>query len=216
MTDRPYTDADLRDEAARQHKAATEDPDFSGIGEQMEGHKINSRGGFQWDQLDDLDFEKAMRSIDGLLSSAADVSEWAVNLGADGLEPDEHRFTLKADERPIIRVHFGFAPELGDDARNAFVGGLGTAAAREMQLALEEAAAVTLTSETAAHVLFQERLGGWPPSTFSAKLLDLWTSADTDNAERLADGFPEYAAAIALLKSGQPGIDQLRAIAGDS
>ncbi|PWI08351.1 hypothetical protein DIZ27_23215 [Streptomyces sp. NWU339] len=70
--------------------------------------------------------------------------------------------------------------------------------------------------ETAAHVLWQDQLGGWPPSTFATKLLSLWTSADTENAERLAVAFPGYAAAIALVRSGQQGIEQLRAIAGDS
>lgn len=70
-----------------------------------------------------------------------------------------------------------------------------------------------ISTDVAAHVLFQERLGGWPPSTFSTKLLDAWTSADTANAERLAVAFPDYAAAIALVRSGQTGIDQLRAIA---
>lgn len=74
--------------------------------------------------------------------------------------------------------------------------------------------AVTITSETAAHVLFLECLGGWPPSTFGTKLLNLWTSADTGNAERLAVAFPEYGAAIALMRSGTDGIEQLRAIAG--
>jgi hypothetical protein len=73
-----------------------------------------------------------------------------------------------------------------------------------------------ITADAAAHVLFQERLGGWPPSTFPTKLLDAWTSADTANAERLAAAFPEYAAAIALVRSGHQGIEQLRAIAGDS
>ncbi|GHI91700.1 hypothetical protein [Streptomyces olivaceus] len=71
-------------------------------------------------------------------------------------------------------------------------------------------------ADAAVHVLFQERLGGWPPSTFPTKLLDAWTSADTANAERLAVAFPEYAAAIALVRSGQQGVEQLRAIAGDS
>lgn len=79
----------------------------------------------------------------------------------------------------------------------------------------EQPAAPEIPAETAAHVLFQERLGGWPPSTFAMKLLNLWTSADTANANRLAVAFPGYAAAIALVKSGQPGITQLRAIAGD-
>ncbi|MEU0990470.1 hypothetical protein ABZ347_27840, partial [Streptomyces sp. NPDC005953] len=70
-----------------------------------------------------------------------------------------------------------------------------------------------ITFEAAAHVLFQERLGGWPPSTFAAKLLNLWTSADSANAARLATAFPEYGAAIALVRSGTAGIEQLRQIA---
>lgn len=74
-------------------------------------------------------------------------------------------------------------------------------------------AEVTIPADTAAHVLFLERLGGWPPSTFAAKLLDAWTSADTPNAARLAVGFPEYAAAIALVRSGPQGIEQLRSLA---
>lgn len=215
MTEHTYTDADLRAEAALQHKAATEDLSFSGVSEQMEGHKIPSRGGFQWDQLEDADFDKAQRSVDTLLEEAADVSRWAVDLGADDLEPDEHQFTLSAGPVPLIRVHFGFASGLSDDGRNAFVQGLGEAAAREMQLALQESTEVTIPMETAAHVLFTERKGGWPPSTFAAKLLDTWTSADTDNAEHLADAFPEYAAAIALVRSGEQGVRQLRLICGD-
>ncbi|MGW0495077.1 hypothetical protein ACWD0Z_06440 [Streptomyces sp. NPDC003007] len=74
---------------------------------------------------------------------------------------------------------------------------------------------VTMPQDVAAHVLWHERKGGYPASTFSTKLLDLWTSADTDNAERLAVAFPEYAAAIALIRSGEQGVQQLRAIAGD-
>ncbi|MDX2628616.1 hypothetical protein QBA57_28750 [Streptomyces scabiei] len=42
MTDLPYTDDDLRAEAARQHVALTEDPDFMGVGEQMQGSEIES------------------------------------------------------------------------------------------------------------------------------------------------------------------------------
>lgn len=125
MTDRPYTDDDLRAEAARQHKAATEDPGFSGIGEQMEGHKIPSRGDFQWDQLGDHDFDTAMHAIDDLLGDAANVSKWAINLGADGLEPDGHVLTVGSKDKPIARIHFAFAPDLDSDVRNALVEGLG-------------------------------------------------------------------------------------------
>lgn len=226
MTDRPYTNDDLRAEAARQHSSLTEDPDFMGVGEQMQDTEIPSllppaeadgAEGPHWDELLDEDqFDEAQRKIHDLINGAADVSEWAVNLGADGLEPDEHQFTLSAGHKPIIRVHFGFAPGLSDDARDAFVQGLGEAAAREMNLALEENPPPTISTEVAAHVLWTERKGGWPPSTFAEKLLNLWTSADTANADHLADAFPEYAAAIALLRSGEQGVQQLRAIAGDS
>lgn len=90
------------------------------------------------------------------------------------------------------------------------------ATAAEQLAAIVAGQATEISAEAAAHVLFQERLGGWPPSTFPTKLLDTWTSADTANAERLAIAFPEYAAAIALVRSGPEGIERLRAIAGDS
>ncbi|MFD4559002.1 hypothetical protein ACFWP5_32565 [Streptomyces sp. NPDC058469] len=124
MTDHAYTPDDLRVEAARQHKAATEDPDFSGIGERMEGHKIASRGALQWDQLGEGDFDAAQRGIDDLLSSAADVSKWAVDLGADGMEPSGSVLTVGASEKPIARIHFAFAPDLDDDVRRALIEGL--------------------------------------------------------------------------------------------
>jgi hypothetical protein len=134
MTDHAYTPEDLRVEAARQHKTATEDPDFSGISDRMEGHKIASRGALQWDQLGENDFDAAQRAIDDLLSSAADVSEWAINLGADGLEPEEHSMTVKSAERPIVRVHFAFAPEVSERMREAFVTGIGEVAAHQLRL----------------------------------------------------------------------------------
>lgn len=226
MTDHAYTDDDLRAEAARQHAGLTEDPDYMGVGEGMDGRYVRYEvvdpehgdlmpppGTPKWDDLSEDEFDEARQKIHDLINGAVDVSEWAVNLGADGLQPDEHQFTLKADERPIIRAHFAFVSELRDESRTAFVEGLGAAAAREMQLALEGPAEASIPTETAAHVLFQERLGGWPPSTFASKLLDLWTSADTENAECLAVAFPEYAAAIALVRSGAQGIEQLHAIA---
>lgn len=86
------------------------------------------------------------------------------------------------------------------------------ATAAEQLAAIVAGQATEISAEAAAHVLFQERLGGWPPSTFPTKLLDTWTSADTANAERLAIAFPEYAAAIALVRSGPEGIERLRAI----
>lgn len=131
MTDRPYTDEDLRTEAARQMLLSVEDPDFMGIGERMEWTPIPSRPDDHWDDLDREDFDKAQRAIDDLLGKAADVSEWAINLGADGLEPsDEHLITVNADngvERPIVRIHFAFEPGMPEEMRTAFVQGIGQA-----------------------------------------------------------------------------------------
>ena len=135
MTDRPYTDDDLRAEAASQHKLLTEDPDFMGIGEQMQGTQIPSlttdddeiSEGGTWDELPSADFDAAQRAIDDLLTNAADTSAWAVDLGADGLEPDPRAVTVDRDDRshftlhiaghrlddvrPLVRAHFAFAPD---------------------------------------------------------------------------------------------------------
>lgn len=124
MTDQPYTVADLLAEAARQHKNAVEDPDFSGVGEQMEGHKIPSRGDFQWDQLAEDDFYKAMRAIDDLIGKAADVSRWAVDIGDDGLEPLDSVLSMQTTGGPLVRIHFAVRPNMPDDMRNALVEGL--------------------------------------------------------------------------------------------
>jgi hypothetical protein len=94
MTDLPYTDADLRAEAAHQHSGLTEDPDFMGVGEQMEDSFVPSLRAEDsvpslattWSAaLDGDDYGDAQRKIHDLINGAADVSEWAVDLGAAGL-----------------------------------------------------------------------------------------------------------------------------------
>ena len=129
MTERPYTDDDLRAEAARQHAALTEDTDFVGVAEAMEGTEIESHlppaeadgaEGLHWDMaLDSNEFEEAQRAIHTLIEGAADVSEWAVNLGADGLEPYDGQLTLDGDDKPIARIHFAFAPDMPEEMRMA-------------------------------------------------------------------------------------------------
>ncbi|MEV4784058.1 hypothetical protein AB0K53_01140 [Streptomyces tuirus] len=150
MTDRPYTDDDLRAEAARQHATLTEDPDFMGVGEQMDGSYVESTvidedpdfqpEGDTWDSLAPHDFEAAQRDIHRLINDAADVSEWAVALGADGLEPDEHKLTWAAGEQPIVRVHFAFHPGMHDEARDYLVQAVGEALHAEMNRAARPAA----------------------------------------------------------------------------
>jgi len=146
VTDRPYTDDDLRTEAARQHYVATIDPDFMGIGEQMDGRFISSSvddpdpeqgtepvTGRTWDSLNPEEFGKAQRAIDELLGKAADVSTWAIDLGADDLEPsDEHVITIQGNGRPIARIHFAYEPGMPDDMRTSLVEGIGAAIAQHL------------------------------------------------------------------------------------
>jgi hypothetical protein len=122
MTDRPYTDDDLRVEAARQYVALTEDPDFMGVGEQMDDE--------EWRSLSADDFNSAQRKIHDLINGAADVSEWAINLGADGLEPLPEQMSAQTDNGPWFRLHFAVRPDMPDDMRRALVEGVGTEIAK--------------------------------------------------------------------------------------
>ncbi|MEU0671322.1 hypothetical protein ABZ330_00220 [Streptomyces sp. NPDC006172] len=135
MTDRPYTDDDLRAEAARQHAALTEDPDFMGVGEQMQDTEIPSllppagadgAEGPHWDELLDEDqFDEAQRKIHALITGAADVSEWAVNLGADGLEPLDSLLSMQTNTGPLVRIHFAVRPDMPEAMRRALIEGVG-------------------------------------------------------------------------------------------
>lgn len=129
-TDRPYTDDDLRAEAARQLALSTEDPDFMGIGERMQDSEIDSllppeeadgAEGTHWGDLSREDFDTAQRAIDDLLTNAADVSEWAVNLGADGLEPDDEHVDIAHGGVTGVRIHFAFHPDLPEELRASVI-----------------------------------------------------------------------------------------------
>ncbi|MFJ4837137.1 PAS domain-containing protein [Streptomyces sp. NPDC088746] len=147
MTDQPYTPADLIAEAARQHATLSEDAEFMCVGEMMQDSEVaslapqhtaedidgqpNDADGVTWQQLLPLEadaceaYDLAQNRIYDLIRGAADVSAWAVQLGADGLQPEDHTLTVEGDGRPLVRVHVAFAPELNDDARAAFILGLG-------------------------------------------------------------------------------------------
>lgn len=135
MTDRPYTDADLRAEAASQHAALTDEPDFMGVGEGMEdayvGSTLDGDDGKTWAELlpynhdDGNAYNAAQREIHRLISHAADVSEWAVNLGADGLEPLPEQLSAQTGNGPWFRLHFAVRPDMPDDMRRALVEGVG-------------------------------------------------------------------------------------------
>ncbi|MEV6569966.1 hypothetical protein [Streptomyces sp. NPDC051577] len=126
MTSTPYTDTDLRAEAARQHAELLAGPDYAGIGEQMQGQEVTPNGGVDWDDFSDETFGKAQRAVHDLITRAADLSEWAVNIGADGLEPAiSDSVSLKVGDRTLVRVHVAFERGLPDDLRQAFIQSLG-------------------------------------------------------------------------------------------
>ncbi|MEU2111855.1 hypothetical protein [Streptomyces sp. NPDC019507] len=124
MTDQPYTQDDLRAEAARQHYTATTDPEFMCVGEQMDDET--------WRSLNEDDHDAAQRAIHSLINGAADVSDWAINLGADGLEPSPNVLNLDGDDQPIVRLHMAFHPDMDERDRQRF----GLALARVMANAL--------------------------------------------------------------------------------
>lgn len=119
MTDQPYTEDDLRTEAARQLAALTEDPDLMGIGERMEGQEVTPGGEVDWDDFRNETFEAAQRSVHALIVGATDLSEWAVHLGADGLEPSKQRLEFGDDVR--VRIHFAFTPDVSEADRRDLV-----------------------------------------------------------------------------------------------
>ncbi|MDX2628615.1 hypothetical protein QBA57_28745 [Streptomyces scabiei] len=85
--------------------------------------------------LDEDQFSDAQRRIHGLISSAADVSEWAVQLGADGLEPLPEQLTAHTDYSPWFRLHFAVRPDMSDDMRRALVEGVAVEIAKHFPTA---------------------------------------------------------------------------------
>lgn len=137
MTERPYTDDDLRAEAARLHAEFAREDDEGLVGEHMEDHRVPSVEADEdgsartWSELLEPEGEgtpeyvAAQRAVCALIKGAANVSEWAINLGADGLEPTGHTVQLGVDpgdgDRPRVRLHFAFHPDMPDQDRDHFV-----------------------------------------------------------------------------------------------
>ena len=119
--DRPYTDADLRAEAARQYHELTEDPDHGCVGEGMTNSVIHSRANWNskawWHSLNEDDRDLAQDAIHDLISGAADVSEWAVTLGAAGLTPHEPYAIRSVTGEWEVAVQVATTGQLTDDAR---------------------------------------------------------------------------------------------------
>jgi hypothetical protein len=80
-----------------------------------------SRPDTRWDDLGDADFCAAQDAIDDLIADAADTSEWAIKLGAAGLEPEAHTLSLDGGGRPLVRIHCAFHPDMDKSIRVGFM-----------------------------------------------------------------------------------------------
>lgn len=109
MSDRPYTDADLRHEAARLHARAATKAD------ELIRPLVQRKWG---EQADPEAIDEACDEIVTLLDGAADVSDWAITLGAARLRPVRtHAVRLTTGGYPVA-VHIAIDPELTDAARD--------------------------------------------------------------------------------------------------
>lgn len=136
MTEHPYTRDDLIAEAASCREALSIPPTPDDIRRQLpdayiDSHRTPSSGHeATWGAVvGDSSLDHPTDQIHALIEGAADVSAWAVQLGADGLEPEEHSITVSGNSRPIARIHFAFEPGMPDDMRTALVEGIGQAIA---------------------------------------------------------------------------------------
>ena len=88
MFNRPYTDDDLRREAARQYAEVLRSPDLLEVGDEMQPRPIASTAGRNpekattWGQLSGDEFHDARNEVQELLDDAPDVSRWAIDLSA--------------------------------------------------------------------------------------------------------------------------------------
>ncbi|MER5984292.1 hypothetical protein [Streptomyces sp. NPDC001787] len=118
MSTAPYTDDDLRAEAARQRGTLTQDPDIMGVGEQMEGN-------LRWAELNQEQFRQAQQKIYDLINNAPDLSQWSVVLGADGLEP-----LSKTLNGPGVRILIAVRPDVPQELRGTLVESIGAEVAQ--------------------------------------------------------------------------------------
>lgn len=89
MTDFPYTDTDLRVEAARQYAEVLRAPDRLEVQDEMQGSLIPSRSGdgrtVRWGALPGDDFHDAANRVHELLDDVPDLSRWSINLSGSSL-----------------------------------------------------------------------------------------------------------------------------------
>lgn len=130
----PYTDADLRFEAARQYAEALSFPDRLEVRDEMQGQPIPStvvdlepetgeplEMSRTWGQLSDDDFHDAGNEVHDLLDNLPDLSRWAVDLSASHLRKTTH-LAWGHGTNWDLAVQIAHRPGLSDELHEAIVG----------------------------------------------------------------------------------------------
>lgn len=126
---RPYNDEDLRTEAGHALSALAHPPTAEEITTSLRHSYIphlHADGNLAtWgDLLDETELNQAARQIHERMILAAPVGPWAVNLGADGLEPTAHVINLDSPDGPFVRLHLAIHPDMPEADRLRLHAGL--------------------------------------------------------------------------------------------
>ncbi|MFJ4785074.1 hypothetical protein [Streptomyces sp. NPDC088794] len=116
----PYTDDDLRTEAARQYAEVLRAPDRLEVGDEMRDQPVPSQNGsVRWGQLSCDDFHDARNEVHELLDSAVDMSAWSVNLGARHLKTTTELAWGRGGDAWDLAVQIAHRPGLSTELRDA-------------------------------------------------------------------------------------------------
>jgi hypothetical protein len=122
-----YTEDDLKDAASVVFAALVTDVDRVRVAELIADEEVTSLApqdapddvhGVTWsglleDEGDETpEYTEAAERVHGLVTKAADVSEWAVNLGASGMTPLDAVVDIVFDGAPGVRLMFAINPEV--------------------------------------------------------------------------------------------------------
>jgi hypothetical protein len=121
----PYTDDDLRAEAARQYAEVLSAPDLLEVGDEMQDRPVPSRSGnVRWGELSDDDFHDARNEVHELLDDAVELSAWSVNLGARYLKTTTELAWGRGGDAWDLAVQIAHRPGLSTELRDALTGAI--------------------------------------------------------------------------------------------
>lgn len=125
----PYTQENLRSEAAQY------------VGDDWDSLSIIAAMSERdpWAQLPEAQFNEAYGAVLDLATASADLSDWAVGIGADELSADSRHVDI-GPEQVDVRIHFAFHPQMPERLKRSVFDAVRKAAelsAKECEVAVE-------------------------------------------------------------------------------